>query len=156
MKKLLVLAFFASFFFACGTDYIHEDYKILANKQWVVDSVAAFPFTITEPTQKYNLVYTIRNTLRYPYYNLFITYELVDASGKILATKRLDANLLNPKTGEPYGTGLGDMYDHEFSLVDAYQFSKAGTYTLKLKQEMRLDTLPEIVAVGVKVKELGK
>ncbi len=151
LKKTLFTLLSSSLLFACGKKYTYEGYQTLPNKQWVVDSVATFPFAITEDIKTYKLSYTIRNTLRYPYYNLFISYELTDASGKVLLSKRIDNNLLNPKTGEPYGTGLGDVYDHDFMLTTNYKFPKTGNYQIKLKQEMRLDTLPEIVAVGVKI-----
>jgi gliding motility-associated lipoprotein GldH len=153
VKKIFLFAFCTCLLLACGKDYTYEGYKTLPKKEWIVDSVASFPFKITEQTKFYTLSYTIRNTLRYPYYNIFVNYELLDASGKVLLSKQMDNNLLNPKTGEPYGTGLGDMYDHDFLLLENYHFPTAGDYTLKLKQQMRLDTLPEIVAVGVKIME---
>ncbi len=151
LKKTLLTLLSSSILFACGKKYTYEGYQTLPNKQWIADSVATFSFIITEDIQAYQLSYSIRNTLRYPYYNLFISYDIIDASGKVLLNKRIDNNLLNPKTGEPYGTGLGDVYDHDFMLSPSYKFPKTGSYQLKLKQEMRLDTLPEIVAVGVKV-----
>jgi gliding motility-associated lipoprotein GldH len=78
---------------------------------------------------------------------------LVDASGKVLWNKLLDTNLLDAKTGKPYGTGIGDMYDHEIPLLKQYQFATQGLYTLKFKHQMRNDTLPDVMAIGVKVLE---
>jgi gliding motility-associated lipoprotein GldH len=34
-----------------------------------------------------------------------------------------------------------------------YQFAKPGTYKVKLEQYMRMDTLPGIVAVGLRVED---
>ncbi len=153
MKKILLFAVIVFSFLACGKNEFYEGYKTMPEKQWLVDSLAVFPFTIVENNKLYNLYYNIRNTLRYPYYNLYINYELVDGSGKIILTKQIDNNLLNPKTGEPYGKGLGDMYAHDFILLQDYKFPKNGAYSIRLKQAMRLDTLPEIVTVGVKVLE---
>jgi gliding motility-associated lipoprotein GldH len=153
MKKTVLFALIIFSFWACGKEELYEGYKTMPNKQWLIDSLASFPFTITENKKTYNLYYNIQNTLRYPYYNLFVNYELLDASGKVLLTKQIDNNLLNPKTGEPYGKGLGDMYAHDFILLQEYQFPKNGLYSIRLKQAMRLDTLPEIVAVGIKVLE---
>jgi gliding motility-associated lipoprotein GldH len=138
---------------ACGKKSHFEGYKNLAEKRWIVDSAAVFQFEVAEDTKSYQIYYNIRNTISYPYYNLYLNYELLDASGKVVVAQRTENNLLNPKTGEPYGKGIGDLYAHEFVALQNFKFPKKGSYTLKLKQDMRLDTLPEIVAVGVRVVE---
>lgn len=136
---------------ACGSKSTYEGYKTFPKNEWIADSAVVFSFEIKENNRYYDVYANIRNSLKYPYYNLFLNYELVDASGKVLANKQLDNNLMNPKTGEPYGSGIGDLYDHDFKLLNRYLFAKSGIYTLKIKQDMRLDTLPEIMAVGMKV-----
>jgi gliding motility-associated lipoprotein GldH len=149
--KYIFLSLILVICYGCGTSPVFEGYKNLPKNEWIADSAAVFSFEITDLTNSYDIQATVRNSLRYPYYNLYFSYELVDASGKILATKQTDNNLMNPKTGEPYGVGLGDLYDHDFNLLQRYHFNKVGLYTVRLKQEMRLDTLPEIMAVGIKV-----
>ncbi len=138
---------------ACGNSSTYEGYKNFENKQWKADATAVFNFEITEDTKPYQISYSIRNTVGYPYYNLYLDYTLADATGKVISTQRVDKNLLNPKTGEPYGKGIGDLYDHEFIALENFKFPKKGGYTFTLKQAMRLDPLPEIVAVGMRVVE---
>ncbi len=138
---------------ACGKEATFEGYKNLPNKTWRIDSTVVFAFNIAEHRKLYDLYYNVRNTISYPYYNLYTQVELVDASGKVLWNKLLDTNLLDAKTGKPYGTGIGDMYDHEILLLKQYQFATQGLYTLKFKHQMRNDTLPDVMAVGVKVLE---
>jgi gliding motility-associated lipoprotein GldH len=62
--------------------------------------------------------------------------------------------LFDAKTGKPFGkSGIGDLYDHQFLLLQDYQFITAGKYHLELEQFMRQDTLPGILAVGVRVEK---
>jgi gliding motility-associated lipoprotein GldH len=67
--------------------------------------------------------------------------------------------LFDAKSGEPKGkSGIGDLYDHRFLLLQNYQFPRPGKYKIILEQFMRMETLPGIVAVGVRVDkvEAGK
>jgi gliding motility-associated lipoprotein GldH len=60
--------------------------------------------------------------------------------------------LFDAKTGKPFGkSGIGDLYDHRFLLLKNYQFKSKGKYRMKFEQFMRTDTLPGILAVGLRV-----
>ena len=62
--------------------------------------------------------------------------------------------LFDAKTGKPSGkSGIGDLYDHRFLLLQNYQFPKPGKYKIVLEQFMRMDTLPGIVAIGIRVEK---
>jgi gliding motility-associated lipoprotein GldH len=141
----------ATVVWACSNNRLYEGYKNFPAKQWLVDSAAVFKFDVTDESKSYTLNYGIRHTIGYPYYNIYLDYTLKDITGKVLITKRIDNNLLDPKTGEPYGKGIGDLYDHEFIASQDFKFPKKGTYLVELKQAMRLDTLPEVVAVELNV-----
>ena len=59
--------------------------------------------------------------------------------------------LMDPKTGEPRGSGTGDIYDHQVLALPRQRFARLGNYTLTLEQFMRQDQLPGLMAVGVRV-----
>jgi hypothetical protein len=59
--------------------------------------------------------------------------------------------LFDSKTGQPKGSGLGDVFDHQFELVEKFQFQKQGSYTMKYQQFMRIDSLPMIHFVGARI-----
>ena len=61
--------------------------------------------------------------------------------------------LMDAKTGRPLGSGIGDIYDHQFELLHDLKFNAAGTYKIILKQYMRKDPLPGILAVGIRVEK---
>jgi gliding motility-associated lipoprotein GldH len=64
--------------------------------------------------------------------------------------------LMDPKTGQPRGKGLGDLYDNKVLMKRAYRFTKPGTYVLRIKQYMRQDPLPDVVSVGISVEKSGQ
>ncbi|GAB4194293.1 MAG: hypothetical protein OHK0057_15560 [Thermoflexibacter sp.] len=125
----------------------------MPQRKWANNQIISFDFEIQDTQVAYNLYYNIRNTLSYPYYNLYIIYELKDSTGKAIAEKMIENNLMHPKTGKPFGKGIGDLFDHRFPLLTNYRFAQSGKYTLHLRQYMRMQELPEIVAVGCRIEK---
>jgi len=140
---------------ACDDKRVFEDNRDLASKSWYVDSVLTFQFEVKEPEKPYNLLINIRNSENYPYYNLFQRYYLSDSSGQELKSQQTELILMDPKTGRPLGKGLGDIYSHQFELLGNFTFPKKGKYTIKLKQYMRENPLPEVYSVGFRLEEVG-
>ena len=138
---------------SCDQHRVFEENVDFQDKQWLVDTVPAFQFEIKDPSQPYNIYWNVRNTIEYPYRNLYITYYLEDTSGHHIASDLHDMLLFEPKTGRPYGSGLGDIFSHQLLALPDYHFDSAGVYRIRLQQYMRTDTLPDIVSVGVRVEE---
>ena len=59
--------------------------------------------------------------------------------------------LFDSKTGEPLGDGMGDIFDHRFTVLEDFHFDNPGVYRFKVRQYMRMDLLPEIMTVGLRV-----
>ncbi len=135
---------------ACKHNAIHEGYQDF-DGNWYYDSIVTFPFHIEAINKSYDIYYHIRNTIEYPYYNLYVKYELLHPKGKILKTALLENKLMHERTGTPFGKISKGVYDHEFPLLRKVFLQDTGTYILKLQQYMRLDTLPHINTVGFRV-----
>lgn len=121
-------------------------------RTWKINEPQEFEFRIDDPEKKYNLYYNVRNSLDYPYSRIFVTYHLQDSLGNELQSKLDAQNLFDQKTGAPFGTSnLGDIYDHQFLLLNEYEFKLPGKYKLKLVQFTRQDTLKGILAIGARV-----
>ena len=137
---------------SCDPNRIYETNHDFEDRTWKVNEAQEFEFRIDDPGKKYNLYYNVRNSLEYPYARIFVTYHLQDSLGKELQTKLTMEDLFNQKTGAPFGSsGLGDIYDHRFLLLNDYEFKFPGTYKIKLEQFTRQDTLKGVLAVGVRV-----
>ncbi|TAE00435.1 MAG: gliding motility lipoprotein GldH [Bacteroidetes bacterium] len=139
---------------SCNENVVYTEYQDLQDQAWIVDSVLSFGFEINDLQSDYNIDYGVRYAVDYPYYNLYVKFCLADATGKELTDWiRIDKNLMHPVTGAPFGNGLGDLFDIQFSALPNFKFDKKGKYYFKIRQDMRLDKLPAIAAVGVKVEK---
>lgn len=145
----LIVLFFV--LISCDSSRIYEDYSDLEEGFWHMDSIQSFSFEIKDPEKEYNILATFRNGSRYPFYNIYFQYTLLDSTKNTVDQQLKEFNFFDPKTGEPYGSGLGDLFDHAVPLEENYQFEYAGTYSIQLQQFMRMDTLPFIMSVGARV-----
>ena len=140
---------------SCDKARVFEENHEFNSKNWYVDSVQTYQFTVSDVSKPYNVLINLRNSDSYPYYNLFLRYYLADSLGKELKSQQLELLLMDAKTGKPQGKGLGDIYTHQFDLLKNYTFQKPGSYQIKLKQYMRQNPLPEINSVGIRVEEVS-
>lgn len=157
-KSLFFLSvlFSALIFWQCQP---RNDFKViydLKNSEWPIDSLQKFTFEIEDVTLPYNFYYLIRNAQQYPFYNLYVKRTLSDSTGKALSESLEEVILFDTKTGKPLGKGLGDIFDHKLRLrtLSNYRFSKAGTYTFTIEQNMRQDPLLGIMSVGLSVEQV--
>jgi gliding motility-associated lipoprotein GldH len=134
---------------SCQRDVQYEAYHNFQGMYWHADSVVYFQFEVEDVSKPYDLSYRVRNSLAYPYYNLYIKYELSGETGQIIRANMHEAILMEPKTGKPLGVGVGDLYDHKILLLENMRFEAPGIYRFSMNQYMRPDSLPSIFAVGV-------
>lgn len=155
--RVLIALCIAAIAIACDDTRVYEQITDLEKRQWVVTDKPHFEFQIDDINQKYNLYGNIRNAVSYPYARFFFTYYLQDSSGVEIQKKLMTEFLFDQKTGKPLGKGgIGDLYDHRFLLLGDYQFKSKGKYRVEFEQFMRLDTLPGIFAVGLRVEKSRK
>ena len=145
------LAFMLS---GCKDNRVYEFNYIMSQNNWYIDTVPTFTFNIDEPQKQYNVLLNIRNTIAYPYYNLFVKYQLCDSIGNKLQGQQVEMMLLDAKTGRPQGSGIGDLYFHQFPVLTKYQFPYKGKFKVKIIQYMRANPLPEIMSAGVRIEEV--
>ncbi len=153
LRTALLILLPALIWMGCDDKRIFETNVDMENKSWVADSIPSFEFKITDPQKKYNFYYNVRNTNAYPYHNLYVTYYLENDKGEVISTNLHNLELFDPKTGKPTGSGLGDIYDHQIKALSDYRFPSAGSYTFKVQQFMRMEALPEVLSVGIRVEE---
>jgi gliding motility-associated lipoprotein GldH len=154
MRIVLFLCVTTLLLVACDENRVSEQITDLEQRQWLVNDKPQFEFAVNDVNKQYNLYCNIRNSVAYPYSRFFFTYYLQDSSGFELKKDLVTEFLFDAKTGKPFGkSGIGDLYDHQFLLLKNYQFKNKGVYRVKFEQFMRMDTLPGILAVGLRVEK---
>jgi gliding motility-associated lipoprotein GldH len=149
-----IIFFLLVVLFACDSERLYEQNINLKERYWRVDEPMVFDFTIEDVSQPYTIYYNVRNSLEYPYARLFIQYTLADSVGMQI-DKKLNAQFLfDQKTGKPFGqSGIGDVFDHQFLIIEKQVFKQPGKYQLKIEQYNRQDTLRGILAVGFRLEK---
>jgi len=139
---------------SCDSRRIYEENRDFDKRMWLAADTAEFQFQVPDAVDNlYNVQFSVRNTRDYKWSNIFVNFVLADSAGQVLSSKLVSNYLFEQKTGKPLGgSGVGDIYDHQFPLLNAYGL-KPGKYSVTLQQFMRVDTLDGILAVGVRVEK---
>jgi gliding motility-associated lipoprotein GldH len=145
--------FFLFVVFACNNTRIYEKNVKFPNRVWNKDSSALFNFEITDINTNYKFYFNLRNTILYPYQNIYLSYTLEDTLGNVYDSDLTNIFLFDSKTGKPFGDGMGDIFDHQYPVIDNYQFNNPGMYIFRIRQYMRMDSLPEIMSVGLRIEK---
>lgn len=157
-KSFAIFGFLTSFSLltlSCEVDGVYKAKYDFPEVGWRVRDVPTFTFRVEQPDAPLNYYYVVRNDVDYAYYNLFIKYTLSDSSGRVLRSRMEEMTLFNPKTGEPYGNGLGDIFDHRIKATSLqnFRFPSPGNYTLKIEQYMRQDPLAGLMTIGLTIEK---
>ena len=143
---------------ACDPNRVFEQNTDFPNYSWDVQRKPAFTFAIKDTTARYDVFFNVRYASAYGFYNLYVKHTLAGPAGPVGVPLLHQMLLMNPKTGEPKGSGTGDIYDIQVLALPRQRFAAPGNYTLTLEQYMRQDQLPGLMAVGIRVAqhEAGK
>jgi gliding motility-associated lipoprotein GldH len=137
---------------SCDSSRIYDQNHDFDGRHWLASEEPAFEFEVTDTSTGYDLYTSVRNESTYPNANLYYEYLLTDSLGTVLEKKLLSQLLFDQKSGKPFGsTVLGDIFDHQFLILENYRFGQPGKYTVRYTHKMRTDTLKGILAVGLRV-----
>lgn len=116
----------------------------------------AFTFDISDTTTTYQPYLIIRHTQAYPYCNLWLWLHIKIPGDTTTRKERINITLAEP-TGKWMGRGMGEIYEQRMplKLSDSTRIGKAGTYTISLEQNMRINPLPDVLNVGLRVEKTG-
>ena len=141
---------------SCDDSIVYKAHEDIEDGLWYIKNRPVFKVEIKDTTTLYNVSYLFRNTLQYPYYNLYLTRQLTGPDGKLVSNALEELFVSSETTGKPYGKGLGDLFDHKIPFLKNYRFPRSGTYTFTLSQSMRQNPLPFVMSVGISVEKVQK
>ncbi len=137
----------------CDSKRLFEEKKDFTERYWTFNDPATFEFEISNLQYKYDLSLNVRTTADYKYQNLYIQYYLQDTTGRLIDEGLKNILLFHPVTGMPVGDGMGS-YDVTRTFLEDFSFTKRGKYILRFDQFMRIDTLQEVLSVGMRVEKV--
>ena len=154
MKKIISIVLIV--LAGCQSDGFYKAIEDIKDGNWYEKNEPTFIFEIKDKTEHFNLYYYIRNATQYQYSNIYISRYMTGPEKENYPMVRNSVNLFDATTGEPFGDGLGDLWDHKVLIAKDIQFNKVGKYTIKLRQYMRQDPLPYLMSVGISLEKIKK
>ena len=150
--QLIISIILLSLFAACDPKRLYEENKTISGGLWNSKDKPSFEFMIPDTFTYYNVFINVRNASQYQFSNiyLFVTTTYPDGSR---SKDTLDCPLQDP-SGKWLGSGLGDLWDNRLLFKPSVKFRQAGKYTLQYEQAMRIDPLPMITDVGLRVERV--
>ena len=106
------------FILGCDGNRIFEQNYKFSERFWTLDETVVFDFTIDDINQNYHFYFNLRNTILYPYQNIYLSYSLEDTLGNVYSSDLTNIELFDRKTGKPRGDGLGDIFDHQYKVIN--------------------------------------
>jgi gliding motility-associated lipoprotein GldH len=134
----------------------YQKQESMPQNAWAYNYKPSFKFEITDTTARYQPYFIIRHTQAYPYSNIWLLLYIKTPGDSIAKKQRINI-ILAESTGKWLGRGMGEIYEQRMpiSFGDSVRFIRKGTYEVAMEQNMRINPLPEILNVGLRLEKLG-
>jgi gliding motility-associated lipoprotein GldH len=153
VKSLTISAIsFCLLLLGCDSQRIFDQYTEVEGK-WHQDSTLSYSFNLPDASIHYNMFLNITYDRTYPYYNLYVSFRLLDESDSILQERLEELIFFDPKTGYPQGNGSGEQYELQRPLAEQFMFPDKGIYKVEFSQFMRVEELPAIRRIGFRLEK---
>jgi gliding motility-associated lipoprotein GldH len=146
---LLFLLF--SFVTACDKNQVFEENKEIEKGVWDQKTKIVFNVNINDTLSWNNIYINIRNSGSYPFSNLFLFVSTQSPKGQT-EIDTLECKLADD-AGKWLGDGIGDLYDNQILFKRNVRFPMKGMYKIQMEQAMRVNPLPFIVDIGVRIEK---
>jgi gliding motility-associated lipoprotein GldH len=153
-----IVLFFSLFSFliaGCVPSPYYEKHATFPRNEWSNKAIPSFKFDIKDTSVAYNLYFIIRHTEAYPFSNIWIYIYSKQPDAKKYEQSRIEIPLAEP-SGKWLGRGMGEIWEQRMPITrndNPMQFNKPGTYEIKFEQNMRVNPLPEILQVGLRIEK---
>ncbi len=119
---------------------------------WDYEFVPSFDVNIVDTSSYYNLSINIRHLESYPFMNLWVQLHGSSPDGK-QQKERIMLGLATPD-GKWLGEGLNGVWMQTVLAKGKIKFPHKGQYTFGIEQDMRINPLPAVMNVGLKLEKI--
>lgn len=135
---------------SCKSDVVYDQNLFLPAEGWHYKNKAAFDITIDDTTHYHNFFINLRINSDYEYSNLYVLMYGKSPAGDS-TVRRIDLTLAAPD-GKWLGKGTASVISYRIPIIQKYA-PKPGTYHFEIEQNMRVNTLPNVINVGIAVEK---
>lgn len=148
---IISAALAAIIFISCDPNRLFEKNIRIPDGIWDKNNHVRFEVVVEDTISPHNLYINVRNTGMYPVSNLYLFVTTIAPSGH--AIKDTVQVILADERGKWLGKGLGDIWDNQRLYKEQVRFAQKGKYIFEYEQAMRLEKLPFILDVGLRVEK---
>lgn len=152
INSVLFLIIVVVGFTSCDSNRVYEQYTEVPDNVWNSNNKIKFEFEIDDTASLHNIYINVRHATFYQYNNLWVFVKSSAPNGK----NDIDTVecLLSDKTGKWLGDGMGDIWDLQIPWKMNVRFPVRGKYIVEYEQAMRVDDLPGIMDIGLRVEKV--
>jgi len=154
LKKSLLIVLIALAFGSCQTSIdVFEKNVVIPDHAWSSNFKPEIKFTVRDTMARYNIYAVIRHTDAYEFNNIWINIYTKIPGDSTMRKQQLDLKLATDDKGW-LGSGMDDIFEHRILITAQPEpLTKAGVYIFRLENIMRVDPLPEVLNVGIRVEK---
>lgn len=147
IRFVLLLAFLTS----CDRTVVFEKNIVIPDNRWEIKNSVVLDVEIEDTISLNNIYINIRNAGGYPYSNLYLFLNTTTPTGEE-SRDTVELTLADTQ-GRWLGDGSGDIWDNRILLKRKFRFLQKGIYHFELQQAMRINPLPQIMDVGMRIEK---
>ncbi len=136
---------------ACEQSRVFDKNIAIGNNGWAYGQPLQFEVSVIDTTESYNMFINIRHTDEYPYNNLWINLTTILPDSSIVSSK------VNVELSMPDGKWTGNCVDgicyNAVLIQKNFRMPQKGKYTFILDQDMRMNPVPGLLDVGIRVEK---
>jgi gliding motility-associated lipoprotein GldH len=151
-RNSLLFAVALLFFISCNQNVVFEKNIKIPGLSWDINNIVLFDTDIKDTINTHDIYINVRNASAYPYSNLFLFLNTKTPKGET-ARDTMELTLADV-TGKWLGEGLGDIYDNRILFKKNFRFPESGIWHFELQQAMRINPLPQIMDVGMRIEKV--
>jgi gliding motility-associated lipoprotein GldH len=151
IKILLLVLSTIITFVSCDKSRVFEENTNIPDNVWNRNNKVRFDLSIDDLDSRYNFYINVRNAGNYPYNNLFLFMDTKYPDG-FVSRDTLEC-ILADESGAWLGDGSGDIFDNQILFKKNFKMKQKGNYVFVLEQGMRVENLPMIMDVGIRLEK---
>lgn len=153
MKKISTAFYLLLVLMFCGCtgNTVYDDNVFIPAEGWHYKNRAQFNIELSDTASFHNIYINLRITPDYEYSNLYVLFHAKSPAGDS-TTRRIDLTLAE-SNGHWLGKGTASIISYRIPIIQKFVPKKAGTYHFEIEQNMRTNTLKEVINIGIGVEK---
>lgn len=135
---------------SCSGDLVYEAYTEIENG-WQYQNAIEHEVNVEDPAKAYDVFLNIRHTNDYQYSNLWVQVFTLNPDSQEVQ-QRYELTLAKPD-GQWLGNSWGSTITQERLIMQGIKFQKPGKHVFKVQHDMRLNNLPAVTHIGIRLEE---